>query len=666
MNNDLRPINTIPNFKRFCMTIGELPTSYLETMTYYEMLVWFTEYMKNTIIPTINNNGLAVEELQDKYIELKSYVDNYFTNLDVQQEINNKLDEMAESGLLPDIIDNFLKLNSLLTFNTVTEMKNSVNLVNGAKAKTFGYHNVNDYGNAFYRITNENLNANEENIIALQNGLFAVLEIENRTIRPEQFGCYGNKTNDDTVHLQNCIDYAIANKLNVELTGNYLVNPISQPDNTKVCLKLYRDSSDDSHVFDTNIELYFKRESSIFTNSTEDCTLLRINASNLSITNPYLKGNNDHTILIEMSKINQLNNNETQWSCHNIIRNAKLQYGLRAIAMQGNTYYNTFDKIYINNCKSGIILEMERLEKLGQYQLSSVNRNEFLNVVMTNITTAGVRIEYGDTNKFVNLSFEGVANPIYADDPGLHPTDFPITPKYYSYDNMFINVSIEATSGIPFYNRCRGTKIINTNMKYSKNDFIQQPQVFMGGTDFFSTIEKYGYIFKSLETTKIYDGLPNFTSVDTSASGFGALDFYDYSVSSGTATACKKINTQWTVTDNSNISSITYESVNKASFKKMGGILFIISKFKFVPTDNTANIRLDFPTDLPWAKLNNQFGEFGNVQPLKIPVIVMIGSTNYVTFATIYQTYMIIQKPEINWNTDDNNQVYINTSLIAN
>ena len=81
MNNDLRPINTIPNFKRFCMTIGELPTSYLETMTYYEMLVWFTEYMKNTIIPTINNNGLAVQELQDKYIELKSYVDDYFTNL---------------------------------------------------------------------------------------------------------------------------------------------------------------------------------------------------------------------------------------------------------------------------------------------------------------------------------------------------------------------------------------------------------------------------------------------------------------------------------------------------------------------------------------------------------------------------------------------------------
>ena len=122
MNNDLRPINTIPNFKRFCMTIGELPTSYLETMTYYEMLVWFTEYMKNTIIPTINNNGLAVEELQNKYIELKNYVDNYFTNLDVQQEINNKLDEMAQSGELGELIhklDDFSNSNKINTGNNL-------------------------------------------------------------------------------------------------------------------------------------------------------------------------------------------------------------------------------------------------------------------------------------------------------------------------------------------------------------------------------------------------------------------------------------------------------------------------------------------------------------------------------------------------------------------
>ena len=108
MNNDLRPITTLPPFKRMCMTIGELPTSYLETMTYYEMLVWFTEYMKNTIIPTINNNGLAVQELQNKYIELKNFVDNYFDNLDVQEEINNKLDDMAEDGSLTNLIKGYV------------------------------------------------------------------------------------------------------------------------------------------------------------------------------------------------------------------------------------------------------------------------------------------------------------------------------------------------------------------------------------------------------------------------------------------------------------------------------------------------------------------------------------------------------------------------------
>ena len=128
MNNNLQPINTIPNFKRFCMTIGELPTSYLETMTYYEMLVWFTEYMKNTIIPTINNNGLAVQELQDKYIELKNFVDNYFDNLDVQEEINNKLDQMVQDGTLQEIIASYLNSKAVFGFDNVESMKQSTNI----------------------------------------------------------------------------------------------------------------------------------------------------------------------------------------------------------------------------------------------------------------------------------------------------------------------------------------------------------------------------------------------------------------------------------------------------------------------------------------------------------------------------------------------------------
>ena len=101
-------VQYVSPLKKICMTIGELPSSYLETMSYYEMLVWFTEYLKNTVIPTINNNAEAVDELQSLYEELRTYVNDYFDNLDVQEEINNKLNTMTEDGTLTAIIKNYV------------------------------------------------------------------------------------------------------------------------------------------------------------------------------------------------------------------------------------------------------------------------------------------------------------------------------------------------------------------------------------------------------------------------------------------------------------------------------------------------------------------------------------------------------------------------------
>lgn len=51
----------------------------------------------------------TVEEYIAKFVELKDFVDNYFDNLDVQEEINNKLDEMAESGELGEIVGEYLQ-----------------------------------------------------------------------------------------------------------------------------------------------------------------------------------------------------------------------------------------------------------------------------------------------------------------------------------------------------------------------------------------------------------------------------------------------------------------------------------------------------------------------------------------------------------------------------
>ena len=85
-----------------------IPVAFDESMSYYETLCGLLYYLKEVVIPTVNNNADAVSELQNLYEELKTYVDDYFKNLDVQEEINNKLDEMAQDGSLYAIIERFV------------------------------------------------------------------------------------------------------------------------------------------------------------------------------------------------------------------------------------------------------------------------------------------------------------------------------------------------------------------------------------------------------------------------------------------------------------------------------------------------------------------------------------------------------------------------------
>ena len=138
-------MNTLKPFKRFCITLGEIPSSYLESMSYYETLVWLCNYLKKTIEPSLKETQEAVTELQE-------FVSHYFDNLDVQEEINNKLDEMAESGELTDIIAQYLDLAGILAYNTTSDMVEATNLTNGSTCYTLGQSTYNDGKGAFYKI----------------------------------------------------------------------------------------------------------------------------------------------------------------------------------------------------------------------------------------------------------------------------------------------------------------------------------------------------------------------------------------------------------------------------------------------------------------------------------------------------------------------------------
>lgn len=141
----MKEVKLIKPFTRFLMTIGELPSSYLVSMTYEEQLLWFCNFLQNTVIPTINNNSEAV-------IELQEFVANYFDNLDVQAEIDHKLDEMAESGELAEIIAEYISINAIFSFDTIADMASAENLQDGADVYCLGKDTYNDGKGAFYKI----------------------------------------------------------------------------------------------------------------------------------------------------------------------------------------------------------------------------------------------------------------------------------------------------------------------------------------------------------------------------------------------------------------------------------------------------------------------------------------------------------------------------------
>lgn len=170
----------------------------------------------------------TVEEYIAKFIELKDFVDNYFDNLDVQEEINNKLDQMAEDGTLQEIITTYIQSNVSWTFDSVADMKASTNLTDGSFAKTLGYYAVNDGGASQYKIRTKTAGdtPNDGDLIAIGDSLVAELVIKGNVICVNQFGANGDGTTDDTAALQLALQYASANKVKLLLNQNstYIVS----------------------------------------------------------------------------------------------------------------------------------------------------------------------------------------------------------------------------------------------------------------------------------------------------------------------------------------------------------------------------------------------------------------------------------------------------------
>lgn len=101
-----------------------LPAIYDDSLSYTDLLAKLLYYV-NTLA---ENNTTLSNDVKNAI----NYINNYFNNLDVQDEINKKLDEMVTNGQLTTIVDEFLSSLSDYTYhlNYMDSFdKNNINLV---------------------------------------------------------------------------------------------------------------------------------------------------------------------------------------------------------------------------------------------------------------------------------------------------------------------------------------------------------------------------------------------------------------------------------------------------------------------------------------------------------------------------------------------------------
>ena len=76
----------------------------------------------------------------------------FLNTLELQDEVNNKLDEMAESGELQEIMAAYLNSRAIFGFDNIADLKTATNLIDGSYVRTLGFYNINDSGGSLYHI----------------------------------------------------------------------------------------------------------------------------------------------------------------------------------------------------------------------------------------------------------------------------------------------------------------------------------------------------------------------------------------------------------------------------------------------------------------------------------------------------------------------------------
>lgn len=150
----------IPKFRRFVLQNFPFIEQDFDALTDYQLICKVIEYLntvinsQNQVIDQVSALTDGFDELQSLVDNLQSYVDNYFENLDVQDEVNHKLDEMVEDGTFARLVEEYFP-NKLDDYSDSNRVSLGSNLLTDSSLWVTNNGWTENSSNSFTHILNE-------------------------------------------------------------------------------------------------------------------------------------------------------------------------------------------------------------------------------------------------------------------------------------------------------------------------------------------------------------------------------------------------------------------------------------------------------------------------------------------------------------------------------
>lgn len=521
MNLEQENYKNLTPFKFWTLTNFPFIEQTFDSLTNYELMCKLGEYLTN-----LEYNQNAVQNNMTNLY-------NYINNIDISDEVNQKLDKMAEDGTLDNILSSYINNNVNRIYNSL-ELLKIAELDENIKVQTLGYYSINDGGGATYIIRNTTPSGYYE---TLDNGKFAELIIKNNTINIKQIGAKCNNIDDDSSILIKSLllaDNIIVNNTLIKTDHLQLENINNKKLlNGKITL-VFDDINNKYPIFTNFNNIEFNNIEFIGNNHAS--TMLSFNNSNSIIFNNciidgkgYNSGVRDNT---------KSNNGISFNTCKNvivnnsIIKNIQYRYGIILTACSDfnitNNYFeyiggsaiemsNSNIKGFINNNKcyycnitdlgqelinatDGVIDTYGKLDDLTDFNKDIIISNNIIsyygnvnipnygirvsaskdiivtnNIIKNKLTTNGNYMLIQDRNNNPASNVSIVANQFLCDDSNCFPGQFVIRTTGLNIkvvENIFdtiVNYTTVATQIIYIYSNVNDCEISNNKIGNQTN-----------------------------------------------------------------------------------------------------------------------------------------------------------------------------------------------------